>query len=502
MKDFFNSLFSTGGLFILTIVAARLTFMQQIGLQLTPDEAYYWDWSRHLAWGYYSKPPLVAWLIALSTAKLGISEYAVRIPAVLLGGLYLVFIYYLARRLFDAQMAIWAVLAAAVSLISAVYSFVMTIDPPLLAFWAIALCLGWLAAENQSLKGFLFTGVAVGLGLLAKQTMIAFPVLYFVWLAWDRTKQGLLRTPGPYLMALVALVMILPNLIWNAKHDWIMFRHTSTHFQEQAFHLTGPLRFLTEQAGVITPIIFALMLLVFFIVATRPKLREQSPLLYLFVFSAVPLLLVLPLSFLRKVNANWPAPFYTSAFILVTALCLRAKWPGGRERLIRRLFLLGVLLGMVVNIVAYRLPVMPQKFPPKIAAILYKFYGWKEMASKVEALRPKGALIITNRRDFASELAFYLPDHPQTYTFWGGRVSSQYDLWDGLSRHLGQDAVIVKRGWPSAKALAACFEEVKPLASWEEKLIGGRVRGVEVLWGRGLRPCSLIGPQRDQPKSP
>ncbi len=492
MKKFINSLFSAGGLFILTIMAARLVFLQQIHLALTPDEAYYWDWSRHLAWGYYSKPPMVAWLIALSTHKLGLSEYAVRIPAIFCGALYLIFIYYLAYNLFDQQVGLWAMLAAAVTPILAVYSFVMTIDPPLFALWAIALYIAWKAAETKHIKDFFITGIIIGLGLLTKQTMIAFPILYFLWLWLDKSKRNLLHHPGPYLVLIVAFVLILPNIVWNAKHNWIMFKHTSTHFEAQGLNFLGPLQFIGEQAGVITPIIFGLMVFVFITFITKPKLREQSSLLYLFVFSAIPLALVLPLSFWRKVNANWPAPFYTSGFILLTVLALRVKWPKERHILIRRLFLLGVALGMIITVVVYRLPVMPQKFPPKIAAILYKFYGWKALASQVKTLRPQNAIIITSDRDCAAELAFYLPDHPNTYTLWSGKIRSQYDIWNGLAKNLGKDAIIITKSWPKEKELALCFDKVYKLKDWEKDLIGGRKMHVKIFFGKSLKTCQLI----------
>ncbi len=495
MRNFINAFFSTAGLFILVIVSARLVFLQQIHLPLTPDEAYYWDWGRHLAWGYYSKPPLVAWLIAFSTHFLGISAYAVRIPALLCGGLYLVFLYYLGLRMFDERVGLWAMLAAAATPILAVYSFVMTIDPPLLAFWSLALLWGWLAAESPSLIRFGWLGLSLGLGLLSKQTMIAFPVLYFLWLWWCADKRHLLRHPGPYLAVGLAFLMILPTLWWNATHHWIMFKHTSTHFKEQAFHLDGPLVFLAEQAGVITPLIFALLLVCFYLVVTREKLRLRADVSYLFFFSAVPLALILPLSFLRKVNANWPLPFYASGFLLVAALCLRAKWPGGREILVRRLFLLGILLGLAVTIVLYRLPIMPQKFPPQIAGLLYKFDGWPALAKEVSQRRPPGALVVTSSRDYAAELAFYLPDHPQTYTFWEGTYRSQYDIWDGLCKQAGKEVLVVTKGWPNKKALKPCLQDIKALGSWEKPLIGGRKHLKAYFFSGILKPCAFLGPK-------
>src|SRR5262245_57768479 len=64
-------------------------------LDLAPDEAYYWDWSRRLDWSYHSKGPLVAWLIRLSCEALGNTVFAVRLPAVLCGSLLLAGLYVL-----------------------------------------------------------------------------------------------------------------------------------------------------------------------------------------------------------------------------------------------------------------------------------------------------------------------------------------------------------------------------------------------------------------------
>ncbi len=494
MKNFLSSLFSPAGLFLVTLLAARLMFAQQIGLELSPDEAYYWDWSRHLAWGYFSKPPMVAWLIHLFTKYLGTSEYSVRVPAVLCGTFYLAFVYYLGQRLFDRKVGLWAAFAAAASPLASIYSFVMTIDPPLLFFWAWALCLGWQAAESQKLKDFLFLGLIWGLGLLSKQTMVAFIGMYFLWLYLDREKRPLLKKAGPYLAVGTAFFLLLPNLLWNAKHGWITFRHTSKHFEEEFFSLLGPGRFLLEQAGVITPVTFFLLLFVFYVFLQREKLRKNSHLLYLFVLSAVPLALVTPLSFFRPVNANWPYPFYTAGYIFLAALILRAKWPGTWGPILRRLFFFGTLFGMFIALAVYHLPRKPSDFPPKVQRLLYKFYGWKEMAAYGAKHLRKGDLVIASKRHYASELAFYLPGRPRTYVFWQGEFKSQYDLWDGLSEKLCQDALVVLKSEGEAQRLARCFDQLEFLGAWEKEIFGKRRR---VLFYRGhhLNLCPYLGPE-------
>ncbi len=494
MKGFFSSLYSAAGLILLALLAARLTFIQQIGLELSPDEAYYWDWSRTLAWGYYSKPPLVAWLIHLFTLKLGHTEYGVRVPAALCHTFYLALVYYLGQRLFDRKVGLWAALAAAAGPLSAIYGFVMTIDPPLFAFWTAALCFTWQAVETKKSFDFLKLGLVLGLGLLTKQTMLAFVVLLFFWLWWTPENRALLRGPKPYLALLVAFVLFLPNLWWNASHSWVTFRHTEEHFQGEGLFLLGPAKFLLEQAGVITPIIFLLLLYVFLLFLTRPKLRENPKLRFLFVFSALPLTLVFPLSFFREVNANWPHPFYASGFVFLSALILRGNWPSQKRLFLRRVFLLGVLLGMFIMVTVYQLPRTPEKFPPKIQRLLYKFKGWKDLAHWVAFHQKREEIIIALRRDYAAEMAFYLPGKPRPYTFWEGHPRNQYDLWDGLSGRLGEDALVLLKKPTQARRYSVCFQKMEYLGEWK-RIIYGKTRRILLYRGKRLQKCPYIGPQ-------
>ncbi|WP_456371394.1 glycosyltransferase family 39 protein [Thermodesulfatator atlanticus] len=489
MKNFFSWLFSAGGLVLLVLLGGKITFLQQIWLNLSPDEAYYWDWSRVLDWGYYSKPPMVAWIIHLSSHVIGHSEYGVRVPAAFLNAAFLAFVYYLGRRLFDEKVGFWAMIAAAASPIAAVYGFVMTIDPPLFAIWALALCLAWNAVETQKTQDFIILGVVIGLGLLTKQTMVAFLFCFFLWL-W-LTQKSLFYTIKPYLAALIAFIIYLPNLIWNAKHGWITFLHTSHHFEEQRFNLEGPLRFLVEQAVVITPITLFLILFVFSLFVKREKLRQNEKISFLFVFSAVPLGLVLPLSFIREVNANWPYPFYIAAFVMLSALILRGAWKPAQKRLMRGLFFAGIFLGMVVMLATYQLARTPEKFPPKIQMLLYKFSGWSAFAKEVQSLRQDGEIIITVRRDFASEMAFYLPDHPRTFTFWQGYIKSQYDLWDGLPSQIGKNAILLLNNKEEGKKFAACFENIEFLNTFEQNNFG-RKRKAAIFRGYSLKACPYL----------
>src|SRR3954466_10167378 len=145
-------------------------------LDLAPDEAHYWDWSRHLDWSYYSKGPLVALLIRAgcelfgpwSRALTGTDMLAVRMPAVVCGSLLLAAMYVLTAQVFRREKLACAVVALGLTLpVLSAGSLLMTIDAPYSCCWAWALVFGYEAVWRRSAWAWAATGVTVGLGVLA-----------------------------------------------------------------------------------------------------------------------------------------------------------------------------------------------------------------------------------------------------------------------------------------------------------------------------------------------
>src|SRR2546423_552712 len=145
---------------ILCASLLRLAYLaRDCPLDLAPDEAHYWDWSRHLDWSYYSKGPLVAYLIRAgcelagpwSRQHTGNLMFAVRLPAVVCGSLLLASLYVLTVQVFGRERLALAVVAAALTLpLVAVGSSVMTIDAPYTCCWGWALVLGHRAVFRGS----------------------------------------------------------------------------------------------------------------------------------------------------------------------------------------------------------------------------------------------------------------------------------------------------------------------------------------------------------------
>lgn len=194
---------------------------------VTQDEAYYFDWARSLAWGYFDHPPGVA-LLGIGTRIEPGSALAARLGGVLAGILTLVV---LARLYRNSGLAhgpdLWlALLLLAGTLPGLAGGFLTTPDTVLALAWALALHESERALTLDR-RRWLTAGGAVGLGLLGKYTMVVLgPVLLWAIL---RADPRALRTPWPYLGGLLALLVLAPNLLWNADNDWLSLRFQLGH---------------------------------------------------------------------------------------------------------------------------------------------------------------------------------------------------------------------------------------------------------------------------------
>src|SRR5436190_16568994 len=180
-------------------ILALLTVIRLVGLKLSVvdlffDEAQYWTWSRELAFGYFSKPPLLAWAIAAAERLCGSSEACIRAPAPIfyLGTSLLV--YAVARQLYDARVAFYAALSTALATGAVFSARIASTDVPLLFFWALALLAYVKLLAGAGARWAIVLGIALGLGLMAKYAMIYF-LLGMALAAWlDADARRLLRT--------------------------------------------------------------------------------------------------------------------------------------------------------------------------------------------------------------------------------------------------------------------------------------------------------------------
>ena len=201
---------------LVAITAVRIIALAVSNAELFFDEAQYWAWGQEPAFGYYTKPPLIAWIIGATTSLCGDTPFCVRLPSPLMHFATSLAIYALATKLHSRRVAFWAALIYALMPGTSISATLMSTDVPLLLFWAIGLLAIVHHVERPSLPAGVALGVAVGLGLNAKYAMVYLPLCYAVYAVVSPQARATLKHPGTWAALAIALLLIAPNLIWNA----------------------------------------------------------------------------------------------------------------------------------------------------------------------------------------------------------------------------------------------------------------------------------------------
>ncbi|HMK59904.1 MAG TPA: glycosyltransferase family 39 protein [Dissulfurispiraceae bacterium] len=424
-----------GSLFVLSVF--RIYYIIHGPLDLGPDEAHYWEWSRHLDLSYYSKGPLIAYLIALGTAVCGDTVFGVRFPAVIFSAMSSLIIFRLVCKMYQNEaVALWSALIYQVIPLFAAFSIIFSIDSPFLFLWILSLLLFHRAvydAENEGYGAWIVLGISLGFGLLTKYTMFFFHLAMFLFLAMSE-KKYLLKTIKPYAAALISMLVFSPVIIWNARHDWVTIRHTAgqAHIAE-GFNISMRSlgEFIGSQIGIVSPLIFMLMLYALYKLYKSKK--DYRP-VFLAAFS-VPIIVFFTLKSVQgKVQANWAMTGYITGIIAMAWFCLTEGDANNVRR--KKIFLwAGAISAMIVTAIGYYPSVI--KLPVKLDPTA-RLRGWHQLRQEISpiygTLSAQGpVLLFSDRYQISSEMAFYVEGHPATYSINLGRRMDQYDLWPGMN---------------------------------------------------------------------
>ena len=296
-------------------------------LNLSFDEAYYWTWAQHPQLSYYDHPPLVAWLIKISTSILGNGEFAVRFFAPL-GLVATCFLLAQTTKDFggDRRSQIIAALLPLCTIAGAAAGLIITPDTPLL--FCTALFLRCCAALYRSANPnwWLAIGIAGGFALLSKYSAIALAVGLLLWLLVSAQRRRYFLHWQLWAGGLLALAVISPVLIWNAQHDWLSFsKQGGRAVGPYVFSLVSMGDFLSAQIGLLTPFVAAMVLYSVF-ATLRHAWRGESRDVLLSALALPFFIYILVLSLGMKVEANWTL-VCLAPFVVMTALRISEAWP-------------------------------------------------------------------------------------------------------------------------------------------------------------------------------
>jgi 4-amino-4-deoxy-L-arabinose transferase-like glycosyltransferase len=339
-------------------------------LPLSADEAYYWLWSKHLAAGYFDHPPMIAWLIKAGTALFGDTPFGVRMMGVVLSLPASWFVWRAAAHLLkDENRAALAALLFNLTLMTSVELLAATPDmPSVVTAAAFVYCLVRVQASGKGAASlaahdadagariapwawWLGAGIAAGLGLLAKLSMLFLVAGAFVWLLLNRDARRWLVTPWPWAAAVLALLIFAPNLVWEAAHHWETFAFQFARVSQGHFTLRFLGEFLAGQFGLATPLIFVLMALGLW---RATRLSSDRLLLALLVW--VGLCYFLEHALHDRVQGNWPCFLYPALSILA-ADAFAARGSGSEDHsksgFWRKLSMIAVPVAAVFLLAAY-----------------------------------------------------------------------------------------------------------------------------------------------------
>ncbi len=434
---------------VAAVTAARLLWLAVQPADLYPDEAQYWYWAQHPAFGYYSKPPLIAWLIALSTAAFGDNEFAIRLSAPLLHAIAAGFVYAIGTRLYDRRVGFWSALAYLTAPGASLSAYIISTDAALLPCWAAALY-AFIRARDADRPGWwIFVGVATGIGLLAKYAMVYWLISAFGFVLLIPGERCHFR---PLLGAAgIAALLYLPNLWWNWSNGFVSYLHLrdNADLSRGLVHPGAFLEFLGSQFAVAGPLLFAALLGIL----VRPRLLREPRARLLAAFALPSLAMMLCLSWLSRAQPNWAAPAYVSAIVLVVGWALALGW----RRWLGAAVAINIALAVAAVGATEALAGVGLRIPPRYDP-LHRLRGWQQLGDEVSRLLAAhpGLTLLADDRELLAALIYYVRPHPFGAVEWNPipGITDQFRLVNNIGDHRGEDFLAI--------SVHGLFDEMRP----------------------------------------
>lgn len=431
----------------LLIAAATVAHLVQLSLFSFPlfgDEAQYWTWAQQPDFGYYSKPPVVAWSIAVTTGVFGDSEFAIRLPSLLFHAVIAWGMYLLGRDMFNARVGFWSAVVWLTLPAVTVSTVAVSTDPPMLTAWVFCLWAFYRATQDpgKGWRWWALAGVMGGVGMMSKYPMIALPTGFVIYLFFSRQTRQSLNWVGFFGAAVIALAVFTPNILWNAQHGFVSLLHLgeNANVGGALFNIDELGEFWAGQAGVFGPALFVLF--VWLVITARRVAQDDRYLLLLCV--ALPIFVVISAQgFLSRANANWASPTYIGATVLVVAWALEQGKP--------RWITWSVMGHVTLAVIMTGLAVLSARDMVALSKGVDPFRRLKSWDTAAQEIAAAGALdrtlplVFDHRITLAHVLYYGQPDNPVMKWNPDPYVNDHYELTTQLTPAETPDVLLVVR---------------------------------------------------------
>jgi hypothetical protein len=455
-------------LFLALITIFRLLLADKFGLGV--DESHYLLYSRHLAWGYFDHPPMVAFLAALTTL-FGESVFWVRLGPILCSTASLILLRYLVLTLYqDERLAF----GSAVLLQMMPYQHLLMVallpDATLNLFWCGTLLAVWKAIKTGKWSMWILSGLLFGGTLLSKYHGVLLAGCLLGYFITSGNHRFWLQKLQPYIAALIGLAVFMPNILWNSSHDWISYSYQLGQSSGDGVSPTKFLLAIAGQFGVWSPLIFGLLIAAIIVLVRQKKISDADRFI---VWTSIPIFIFFCLAGVTgKILPHWTsAGWWTGSIALSLVISGKRSRPNTSAKRWRRWSVAAALTGLVMSTLLYVVLFWPivapvynwardisvilnRKFPVVEPLKPYEtgydlsneLFGWEQIADGVEAIRtqmprPEKTFVFCHRFHTTSQLAVYLTPGTAATSLY--HKASQYRFWFSAEKHAGWDALFV-----------------------------------------------------------
>ena len=412
---------------LVKVIAVHLTNFDLFG-----DEAQYWIWSRSLDFGYYSKPPFVAWIISFFTFFLGSSFVTIKLIPIIFYIMSGYVIYLLSLELFNNKNQ--AVLtAASFYLMPAVSfsSFILSTDVLLIFFWSLSLLFFLKSITNPLKINFFILGIFVGISFLTKYAAVYFLISTIVLIFLDKKTRNVFIYKLNNLLIFVGslLLVLLPNIVWNNNVGWITLLHTSENagLDRAIINLYQGFEFIFSQTLMLGPLLFV----IFVFIIKKITFSYQTK--FLLSFSIPIFLIVLLESILVRANANWAAVALVSFFILMINQVFESS---------KKIIFINNIFNFIFCLVFYLLVASSSSL-----SFFDRINGISSFAKLIDEkyLKDNEKLVVEDRMLYSnlkyifrnSKVKMYMPHNPKN------KISNHFQMSNPLNENFEEDFLFI-----------------------------------------------------------
>ena len=474
---------------VFSVTLFRMAIAGRFGLGA--DESHYVMFSRHLAWGYFDHPPMVAFLAALTTLA-GDGVFFVRLGPIICGAITLVILRSLSLALYrDERVAFWAAVLILVMPYQHLLAVALLPDATLNLFWCATLLAFWHAVNNGKWSTWLLAGLLAGGALLSKYHGVLLLLCLFCYLLASPGRRFWLARIQPYVAGLIAFLVFLPNILWNAQHKWISYAFQLAHGGSGHFGMGKLFAVFGGQMVAWSPVIFGLLIAAFISMARQSPASEPGRFV---LWTSLPVFVFFcGIGSFGKILPHWPSVGWWTGSLAFITVALHKLAPKDKKAIRwRRWCVTGAIVGLAMTGFMYLALFQPIVSPIYSQARTFSLklnrqfptikplkpftsrydmsnslFGWEKIGRQVEAIRagmpdPDRTFVFCHRYFAASQLAVYL--NPETEMTTLRHKLNQYRFWFSAKDHRGWDALFVidERPLKRAKRYMHLFTKMDP----------------------------------------